>query len=278
MNFYYAKAGAPHGPVSRNTIDALFARGEIDRQTLVWQEGWPDWQPYYQISNASGERPILPRLPAASALQEKRGGPVLRLFARMLDIELALIPVLVLFVVLQKSGWIPSQPVLETYDPLPDMALFCSAYLFNAILAAIFGNSPGKKILGLRPVRSDGSGRLGLVGMVKRELSIYLAATSFTVPGVFGQIYAFRVLRSMLAGKRPPYDRGRSDVLASSIGKARMAAGILVPVMLLAGALVLADLGEQLKRKPVFQREQTLEGESDGWTDMDGNPVTLPSY
>lgn len=51
--WFYEEAGEPAGPVSAQSLRALLQSGSIDRATLVWREGMPDWAPYEQ-SDADG--------------------------------------------------------------------------------------------------------------------------------------------------------------------------------------------------------------------------------
>ena len=42
--WYYQKDGAQEGPVAEETVDDLIAKGEVNRSSLVWQEGMSGWQ------------------------------------------------------------------------------------------------------------------------------------------------------------------------------------------------------------------------------------------
>jgi uncharacterized membrane protein YhaH (DUF805 family) len=43
-DWYYAKNGEQHGPVSRTNLVDLFKSGEIQRSTLVWTSGMDEWK------------------------------------------------------------------------------------------------------------------------------------------------------------------------------------------------------------------------------------------
>lgn len=45
MNWFYESEGQQQGPVSERDLDRLLAEGKITPNTLVWQEGMPDWRP-----------------------------------------------------------------------------------------------------------------------------------------------------------------------------------------------------------------------------------------
>src|SRR5438552_17418691 len=45
MNWYYANAGQPIGPLSHTDFDGLVHAGTVNPETLVWREGMASWQP-----------------------------------------------------------------------------------------------------------------------------------------------------------------------------------------------------------------------------------------
>ncbi|OAI50237.1 hypothetical protein AYO44_17975 [Planctomycetaceae bacterium SCGC AG-212-F19] len=47
--WYFNKNGQPYGPVSAPQMQQLVASGQIDRQDLVWQEGYPAWLPVHAV-------------------------------------------------------------------------------------------------------------------------------------------------------------------------------------------------------------------------------------
>lgn len=52
MNWYYADAGKPAGPVPAEQLDELVRSGRVPPETLVWCEGMANWQPYNQARRA----------------------------------------------------------------------------------------------------------------------------------------------------------------------------------------------------------------------------------
>jgi uncharacterized RDD family membrane protein YckC len=46
MTWYYALGGQQLGPVTEVELGELFRSGRINRDTLVWREGLPDWIPF----------------------------------------------------------------------------------------------------------------------------------------------------------------------------------------------------------------------------------------
>ncbi|MBV9404708.1 MAG: DUF4339 domain-containing protein, partial [Acidobacteriaceae bacterium] len=45
MEWYYADAGQRAGPIDESELQTLYASGKVQRDTLVWKAGMPDWQP-----------------------------------------------------------------------------------------------------------------------------------------------------------------------------------------------------------------------------------------
>jgi hypothetical protein len=54
MNWHYAENGQSAGPVTDEQLAQLFQSGRINRSTLVWREGLPDWVPYGQAVAPAG--------------------------------------------------------------------------------------------------------------------------------------------------------------------------------------------------------------------------------
>ncbi|SEQ92359.1 RDD family protein [Faunimonas pinastri] len=82
--------------------------------------------------------------------------------ARYFDIHLITIPLMFLFGLLVVKGWLPRPTEQGGYDRLLPFLVVALASLVNAVTLALFGNSLGKKILGLRAVAADGRTRLRL--------------------------------------------------------------------------------------------------------------------
>lgn len=43
--YYVGKNGKQAGPFDRNAISAYIGKGAIDKETLLWKQGMPQWQP-----------------------------------------------------------------------------------------------------------------------------------------------------------------------------------------------------------------------------------------
>jgi hypothetical protein len=73
--WYYSLNNQPVGPIDEAELKALFARGVINFDTLIWREGMPEWKRYGEITMvAPGISPVS-QLPAANVPMVEPGGP-----------------------------------------------------------------------------------------------------------------------------------------------------------------------------------------------------------
>lgn len=68
--WHYVVDGTPVGPVTGEDVENRFRDGVIDRDTLVWSDGMPEWLPMHEIEAFKGltrksSPPPLPGSPAA---------------------------------------------------------------------------------------------------------------------------------------------------------------------------------------------------------------------
>lgn len=71
MNWFYAKDGQQLGPVAFTEIERLYAEGQLTGESLVWQQGTPNWVPLSTILPISTEPPAatapsIPSTPVSS--------------------------------------------------------------------------------------------------------------------------------------------------------------------------------------------------------------------
>jgi hypothetical protein len=74
--WYFNKNGQPYGPVSDPQMKQLVASGQVTRQDLVWQEGYPAWLPAHAVPGlfpgAAAGPPVQP-LPPSSRFSQAAG-------------------------------------------------------------------------------------------------------------------------------------------------------------------------------------------------------------
>jgi hypothetical protein len=67
MNWFYARAGQAHGPLSEADLDALVRAGTLEPTTLVAQKGMAGWIPYAEARGAMRSLSVPPVAPAEIA-------------------------------------------------------------------------------------------------------------------------------------------------------------------------------------------------------------------
>jgi len=73
MNWFYSKDGQQAGPVAFSEIERLYGAGELTADSLVWQQGTPNWvklstvlAPPAALSTPAASAPASPAAPAAA--------------------------------------------------------------------------------------------------------------------------------------------------------------------------------------------------------------------
>ncbi|HLN02210.1 MAG TPA: RDD family protein [Bryobacteraceae bacterium] len=66
MDWYYAESGRQVGPIQEDSFDALVRSGVVRPDTLVWQQGMPNWQTYGMVRPVAA--PVAPPLDAAASV------------------------------------------------------------------------------------------------------------------------------------------------------------------------------------------------------------------
>lgn len=64
--WYYTQSGTQHGPVSKEELKRLGQSGQITRESLVWQEGWPEWRAASSVDGLFPTPPPIPNIPPPS--------------------------------------------------------------------------------------------------------------------------------------------------------------------------------------------------------------------
>jgi len=123
-----------------------------------------------------GDTPIATR----AAGQVITATPWSRFWARFLDTNIWAIPaVIMLYILLPRGVW--NFLRLESMEYLFYLASIPFIMLFDAMCIAIFGQSPGKAILGIRLTKQDGA-RLTFFEVVKRDFSLFLRGFGLGIP------------------------------------------------------------------------------------------------
>jgi uncharacterized RDD family membrane protein YckC len=193
MSWYYAVGQERNGPVSDEELDQLVQQGTVTNESLVWQEGMADWQPYGQVSGGEatgsgaagivcaecgnqfnfedvlrfGDQFVCAGCKPIYVQRMQEGGVVasamdyagfwVRFAATFIDGIIQLIVIVALFFIVGDGFDISDQvPFQNTTDKVQRINIFLSIFFYVFFLGK-FGATPGKMALGLKVVRSDGS-------------------------------------------------------------------------------------------------------------------------
>ena len=75
MNWFYAKDGQRVGPVAFSEIERLRAEGQLTDDTLVWQQGMPNWVKLSSVSKPAAEKSVV-EVPAGPILTPAPSEPI----------------------------------------------------------------------------------------------------------------------------------------------------------------------------------------------------------
>jgi len=194
MDWYFSRDDEKVGPLDDGEFYELVSRGIVSPETMVWNEGMSDWQPYKNASGAAKEKSLpapaateslLDPLPQSESLLDPlpeqnmasmssaraplAGGAIglryagfwVRFCARMIDgFVLGAASVLVVIVLgMLMTASAPSGAL--SGGMMLIMVLWYSAVLFapivyNAVFVVKYGATPGKMAMGIKVVRPDG--------------------------------------------------------------------------------------------------------------------------
>lgn len=110
--------------------------------------------------------------------------------------------------------------------------------LVNAVVMAIFGNSVGKAIFGIRVFEVGSDRRLSFASALRRELKVWVfgLGLGFPIAALITVIFQFR---KVSASKSTGYDAGSYLVKQKAVGEGRITIGILVALLMIAGVAAL---------------------------------------
>lgn len=190
-SWYFVKDGQRNGPMRRAELDAHIAAGTVDGDTLVWRPGLAAWVPASQFSELGVPPPVPPPpLPASDATPgfapaETPAGadfaagapsaaapaaPRLEFAAFRTRLAAKLVDIVLLAGIGRGVEWGVTRWVYSGTMPAPpDWVGFFEALAWlvsiNSLVAMVYTvyfqrlheGTPGKRLLGLRVVRADGS-------------------------------------------------------------------------------------------------------------------------
>ncbi|MBV8804503.1 MAG: RDD family protein [Sinobacteraceae bacterium] len=211
MSWYVRTGDREIGPISEEALGAMAATGQLGPDALVWRRGMTGWVP---AADASG---ILPP-PDCDTHSVYTAPPWRRFWARWLDVILGTFLIGVVITALRPSLY---DGLLAQHETLFGLLLFPCALLGDALVYAVFGNTPGKAIAGIQVVADRTGERLTFLNYLKRNFELYIFGLGLGVP-LFNLFLQIANYRRATRGEWSPWDvSAESQVIARSTGPMR---------------------------------------------------------
>ncbi len=210
-SWYFVKDGQRNGPMRREELDAHIAGGAVAGDTLVWRPGLAAWTVASQLTELGVPPPVPPpplpapapfvveagSVPGGVSVEEPKveaaapAAPRLVFASFRSRLAAKLVDIVLLAGIGRGVEWGVTRWVFSGDLPAPpDWAGFLEALVWlvsiNTLVAMVYTvyfqriqeGTPGKRLLGLRVVRADGS-RLGLARSFGRFWSEQVTGLTF---------------------------------------------------------------------------------------------------
>lgn len=243
--WYYAVGQEREGPVDRDKIEVLIANGVIGRDAYIWREGMADWQiiaehpefaGFFRAPEPVSVPPAFPstnapvaHAAAAPAAAQVSSAPRLRpwprFWARILD-DMLLWPFLDIGSRVALISFAPYAGSLQLfgYSVLFGVVAMLASAVLLATSMTLFGNTPGKAVVGVRVPVPAGAGAFSFY--LARELKVLVFAYALGIPLAFIVTFIIQYLR-LASGRPTMYDEGKPQVVADP-GKLRLTVAIIL--------------------------------------------------
>lgn len=209
-DWWYVEKDKKNGPFKKEDIAKLIQSGKIGSTTLVWSEGMESWIRFDEISELqdlkSAVPPPIPKKVIKTEAEYSMASGWPRFFARLFDFWLvgSLITLFIVGAIFFMDLSIPSW----IYNPIAKIlfVLISSAICLtlDAAIYKVFGNTPGKAILGLNVMTLD-SQSLTFGQYLYRNFSMWFRGLALGIPIItfVAMYYEFDNLKK---GKPTSYD------------------------------------------------------------------------
>lgn len=244
--WWYEHADNQKGPVEIDKLSELIQTKQISTDTLVWNEGMPNWKPLNQIEELKHliilSPPPLPKKHEENSdlntqveqqntentvkdnakninlehiCKYKSANMWRRFFARIFDVwwQLMLIAFTSAFIL----GYVSNDFSLWLNKPnsenLFTIYIFPLVFIFDAIIYRLFGNTPGKALLGVEIQKPNGE-KLTFKEYLQRNISLWITGFGFGIP-IVNAILMIRQAYSLRTKKFASYDEQTKNKVIS---------------------------------------------------------------
>lgn len=179
--WWYVDRERKVGPINSSEVSELIRDGKIGAKTMLWKEGMDSWSHLDEIDELLPVKKSTPP-PIPTSTEEAKRFP--RFFARIFDVwwETMLVGFFLGSVLSTYSAsfakWILFSPYAEQIFGVLCLPI---ALVMDAAIYKIFGNTPGKALLGIQIRHSNGE-RLELDQYLGRNFSMWWYGLAAGVP------------------------------------------------------------------------------------------------
>jgi uncharacterized RDD family membrane protein YckC len=260
--WWYVRNEEKIGPVSTSDLKSLLQRESIGTTTMVWQEGMDAWLPIGDVpALVSIKQAVPPPIPQQVESEQVLAMPLAtrwpRFLARIFDLwwEGMLLSLLAGLVIGRYSAafleWIYKPGSTQLFGVL----LIPFSLTLDAVVYALFRNTPGKALLGLRVTNLRGQ-RLSLTQYLRRNMGIWVAGLGFGVP--FATLFtAARQSARLGRGQQASYDESSgARVHGKRLGTLRHSVFGLAFACLFVALAMLNGLDREQERESIAASQQ----------------------
>lgn len=259
--WWYSEQSKKIGPIQKEELSKLFQNGKISSNTMVWQEGMPEWKPLVDVEALESLRSTLPpHLPPKSEpdiLSYPLANRWPRFFARIFDVWWQILAVSLAAgytLGMYSAGFVewlngPGAGQLFGIMCLP------VAFILDALIYKAAGNTPGKAILGLKVTTLDGK-PLSFSQYLGRNFSLWASGLAFGLPLI--NLFTLANQSSRLGkGKQASYDEPTGyRVHAKASGWVRKSTFATVFISLFFVMAVLNSMEQAAQRDAILNYSQ----------------------
>lgn len=208
--WWYSEKSKKIGPVRIEELSKLFQSGKITPNTMVWQEGMPEWKALGDVESLEPLRTTLPPPLPPKSEPDVLSFPLAkrwpRFFARIFDVwwQVLAVSVVAGYTLGTYSAgfveWINGPGAGQLFG----IACLPLALVLDALIYKLVGNTPGKAILGLKVTTLNGK-PLGFGQYLGRNMSLWASGLAFGLPLI--NLFTLANQSSRLGkGKQASYD------------------------------------------------------------------------